>query len=677
MLDHEYLKTITFLGKFKVLGVQNPDIDDKKTEMCLTKLQSLMNERTPESIGFMDAAGKPGPGIISGNLIWIGNYEMCETLRNLTKENYRNCKVTASIAVAGVTLPNPVKWTGCLPPQCLNGNLDGVLPQFSDWVSDKTNGSISFNPEEWSSECSSDIKLDTGAYVAIIILGIIGILVAVGTLWHFIQPIILSFKEVDDNEELELLQCSNTELQRKQDKAKSDPLMIKIISCFALQRTIGELVSTETKPGQVLCVNGIRVISKNWIILAHCAFYMFNEISDFSYLSKLMKRRSFSMIVNAYPCVDSFFVLSGFIVTYVLLRKLRSHGIFTPVQWAVFYLHRYIRLTAPYLVMILVDGFLYRQMVEGTLELDINRASSHEMCKEYWYTYILYVNNIVPWTPKHNTSCFGGSWFIANYFQFFIVTPIFVVLLYKKPMLGVTVTAGAVISSCMLAASLTAYLNLGPTMLLGNAGNYLLLYRVPWIRVTAFLVGVLGGWFYWVFGDTMTDKARTLNAWKKFVCAAPIWVGTVATQYAVMFGLYQDMLNAIEQGINPDPSERIVSEVDSVSYQLMSRVTWSLALTTQIYLCQCGLGGVINSFLSWSGWLVMSKLTYSVYMVHVGFLGVLMSQLKHPFYIGPDFEFVVFYFGVIVVSYLGATVLYVCVEQPIAFLEGLIFKRRS
>ena len=679
LLNHEYITTVEFLSKFKFLRGQEPSTDITKTKICLEKLRNLTTETTPESLGFLDAAGKPGAGILSGNLMWIGNYELCQTLRNLTKTNYQNCKVTGSVVLAGVALPNPVKWTGCLPSQCQDGVLGSALPHFGKWVKDITNGSVSFAPDAWLSECTTDLQFDAGAYAAIIILSIIGIFVLAGTLWHFVYPALVNVNEGNEDKNLQSnsddgsISKENLIKNHEQKWFMKNNLVINIISCFALQRTVKELTSTETKAGQVLCLNGIRAISKNWVILGHCVFYMFNEISDFSYIAKLLKRRAFALIANAYPCVDSFFVLSGFIVTFVLLKTLKRNGLFTPAQWGFYFLHRYIRLSAPYLVAILVDGFLYRQLVYGPLAMDFERASSHQTCKDYWYTYLLYVNNIVPWIPKSNTSCFGGSWYIANAMQFFLMTPFFVLMLFKKPVVGVTVVLCTISISSVAAAAITAALDLGPTMLLGSAGNYVLLYRVPWIRMTTFLVGILGGWFYWEYGEVITETVRKLSELRKFLISAPIWLLTVGTQYAVVFGLYGDLLNAIEN--NNDSSSRTASEAVSVSYQLLSRVAWSLSLTTQIMLCQCGLGSFINSFLSWNGWLVLSKLTYCVYLTHVGLLGVYIAQLKHPFYIEPDFEFVVFYFGITVVSYLVAAILFVCVEQPVAFLEHLAYRK--
>ena len=73
---------------------------------------------------------------------------------------------------------------------------------------------------------------------------------------------------------------------------------------------------------------------------------------------------------------------------------------------------------------------------------------------------------------------------------------------------------------------------------------------------------------------------------------------------------------------------------------MLARIAWALALTAQILCCACGLGGFINSILSWEGWLVLGRLTYSVYLLHLGLLSLLAVGLRNPFMFSPDFNFV-------------------------------------
>ena len=58
----------------------------------------------------------------------------------------------------------------------------------------------------------------------------------------------------------------------------------------------------------------------------------------------------------------------------------------------------------------------------------------HKPCKEYWWANLLYINNLVPW--KGDEMCNHQSWYLSNDMQFYIVAPVFIMLLFSKPLLG-------------------------------------------------------------------------------------------------------------------------------------------------------------------------------------------------------------------------------------------------
>ncbi|XP_063691043.1 O-acyltransferase like protein-like [Bolinopsis microptera] len=519
---------------------------------------------------------------------------------------------------------------------------------------------------------------------AVTIVSLLGILVVVGTLWYNLEPIIIRFLEQDDTTVLLLVdaeehphkdvdkQVPSTEvkeetsnqrewlpgmLAKEQYETSNQPEWLpgRLAKCFALQRTIETLFTTTTKPGQVLCLNGIRVLSINRVVLGHAYSALF--IGGYSYITELVKRRNFIVVYNVIPS-DSFFALSGFLVTYLLLKQLAKRGGLTPLQWIAFYVHRYVRLTVPYLVALLIEGWRYRFLMTGprAQQTQTTDMGSHKMCEEYWYTNVLYINNLVPW--KAAATCLGQGWYLANNMQFFLIAPLFVVLLFGTPLLGVLATGGTMICSAVSAAVITTAGS--------NLDEMWLQYNKPWIRITPYLVGILGGWFYWKWGKQISDGVKTLPEWQKVMCATPIWAVTAAVEYAVVFGLCDDAQN-MQKG-NPD-------EAESVFYQSLARIAWSLSLTIQILLCQCGLGGFINSFLSWSGWQILSRLTYSVFLLHLGLITALFGQMKHTLFLNSDFEFAVLYLGTLAMSYLSAALLYLAVEQPVANLEGITYRK--
>ncbi|KAH7695345.1 Protein OAC-39, partial [Aphelenchoides avenae] len=53
-----------------------------------------------------------------------------------------------------------------------------------------------------------------------------------------------------------------------------------------------------------------------------------------------------------------------------------------------------------------------------------------------------------------------------------------------------------------------------------------------------------------------------------------------------------------------------------VVYSALSKPAWGLALSWIIISCYYGHGGILNSFMSWSGWIPLGRLSYSAYLIH-------------------------------------------------------------
>lgn len=107
-------------------------------------------------------------------------------------------------------------------------------------------------------------------------------------------------------------------------------------------------------------------------------------------------------IVNGSVSVDTFFLMSGLLVSFLLLRELdRTKGKFNV---GLFYLHRYLRLTPVYAVIL---GFVATLMVylgTGPNWYNVNLLSN--ACRISWWRQFLSfiassVNNLFPLDPYH------------------------------------------------------------------------------------------------------------------------------------------------------------------------------------------------------------------------------------------------------------------------------------
>ncbi len=96
----------------------------------------------------------------------------------------------------------------------------------------------------------------------------------------------------------------------------------------------------------------------------------------------------FRAILNGYPSVDSFFVLSGCLLGYLTFKELEKvHG---RLNIPMFYLHRYIRITGVYAMVIGFCATLFKFFTWGP---NNSADSVVSACRASWWTNLLYVNN--------------------------------------------------------------------------------------------------------------------------------------------------------------------------------------------------------------------------------------------------------------------------------------------
>lgn len=113
----------------------------------------------------------------------------------------------------------------------------------------------------------------------------------------------------------------------------------------------------------------------------------------------------FQTITNGAFSVDTFFFLSGFLVSYIYFRtnakgnlEKLSQGV-SEVTAGTFHffgliIYRFVRLTAPYMFVLgcveVIMKYFHHHSVFDTPTLD------HETCPKYWWRNILYINTLFP-----------------------------------------------------------------------------------------------------------------------------------------------------------------------------------------------------------------------------------------------------------------------------------------
>lgn len=104
----------------------------------------------------------------------------------------------------------------------------------------------------------------------------------------------------------------------------------------------------------------------------------------------------------------------------------------------------------------------------------------------------------------------------------------------------------------------------------------------------------------------------------------------------------------------------------------IGHIFWSIALCYIIFACVHDSGGPINCFLSQPFWQPISKLSFSIYLIHYHLLSVIMFSLKSPL----EFSEILLwqnFFGICVLSIFIAIIATLAFELPIDVIDKRIF----
>lgn len=107
-------------------------------------------------------------------------------------------------------------------------------------------------------------------------------------------------------------------------------------------------------------------------------------------------------------------------------------------------------------------------------------------------------------------------------------------------------------------------------------------------------------------------------------------------------------------------------------YDGLGRVCWSISLCYIIFACAHNAGGVLNRFLSHPLWVPFSRLSYSIYLVHIPVLIATTARMKTPFNVTHSSllqNIILTYILTLLVAMIAALLF----ESPVVAIEKMIF----
>ncbi|XP_032794863.2 nose resistant to fluoxetine protein 6 [Daphnia magna] len=441
--------------------------------------------------------------------------------------------------------------------------------------------------------------------------------------------------------------------------SKKDGHVINVLHCFSALTNGRRLLSMKStkSPSNLACVHGIRVLSTCWVVIGHS--WIIGPASNSMNPSMVNDDAMtwwFQGISNATISVDTFLLVGGLLVCYLLLAELdRNKGKF---NIGFFYLHRYLRLTPVYAIVL---GFVATLIVyTGTGPNWYNVQLSAYGCRINWWWHLLYINNLFP--TDINVQCMEQTWYLALDMQLFILSPLFIYMLWRRKNIGLALLAFVFLGTIGANFAIFAVFDLMPTIMptrtfdtlaMGLDADYY--YTKPWTRAPPYIVGVWLGWFLHV---TKESQKRTSK-----IILVIFWTLSSAIILAVIYGLV------------PYLDENKVPTIDpaiSLCYGSLHRAAWAIAVGWIVYACTRGYGGFINRLLSWKGFLPLSRLSYCVYLIHYSYLDAFYASNRKLVYY-TFLSQLTTYFGILATVFGLAFVVSITVEASFLNLEKLVF----
>ncbi|XP_063992304.1 nose resistant to fluoxetine protein 6-like [Diachasmimorpha longicaudata] len=606
--------------------VQEWIVNDTK---CDTQFSIFVNGvMTSElwALKMVDSSSKIPSGNLIGNMKDLGFYDECvsvEVTRNQEVIRGRHCMYSLSIRVPNTTVSLRSTMSICLPAACDSDHVGQLVQN----AVNATSGYHDFELELKSATCSAvdPPPWENGDIIAISIL-----------------TIFVGF----------LIFCTICDILRVKECRIFENNVISELSKFSLYTNGKRVLDTTVPRGTLPAIQGIRFFSMCWVIIGHEYVTLpLGAVTNMVDIGEWITSWGALYILIAPFAVDTFFVLSGFLTSYLFLKETSGGRKFNVIMY---YVHRYVRLTPALGALLLLTIYVFPRIGSGAL-WETSVVTQRHLCSKNWWPMLLYVHNYV------NTDymwCLGHTWYLAVDMQFFWISPLILYPMVKKSKLGVIILLAFVIASVITPAVIAAENQFsGSLFTLSNLpkiqDTMLHFYVTSYTRAGPWLLGITLGW--------VLSKRQFPPPQKLMYCG---WILTIL-MFAFAFFTYR-IFQSPGYEWNP-PWE--------VFYAALGRHIWAFSICWIIYASALGYGGVLSKFLSLPIFIPFGRISYSIYLVHFILLIMKIGAIRTPTYFS-DFRIIYTFFGDFVICTFGGFIFSLLFESPFMVIEKLFFGNR-
>ncbi|KAL3271384.1 hypothetical protein HHI36_021868 [Cryptolaemus montrouzieri] len=613
--------------------MKSDDIDE-----CIGQFKNLSSLLRSKMI---DASAKLLPsGVLDGNLVNLGSFDECLSITAKSEDIYgKYCLATIDVEKLikaeqswvmndTLTLIHQAGENLGKIPSMDNIDILSKLFKFGICLPDKCSSKFikkHLHLDITDAECYTTLtnsELDTKAIITIGILLVVLAIAIIATIYDV------------------YVRCRRTR--------PIHPIFI----AFSLYTNTLKLVKSSSSTERLTCLDGIKVLSMMWVILGHTYLLMplIATVDNLVYIGTDWINDTENMfILSATLAVDTFYTIGGLLTVYVFMKSpvLEAKESLKNIPWL--YLHRYLRLTPAFAIMILIYGTgLIKYTTNGPKWYLMNETIDN--CANNWWAALLYIQNYF----GYQNFCMVQSWYLATDFQIFIVAPFILIPLRKWPkytirFLYVLAFAGLIGPFCMGYIDKINGIGEGLVSKI-YSNNY---YFMTYTRFSPYVIGMIVGY------NVYKLKAKR----DQFVLNMPeclfFWILALGGLVFCIFDGHE---------VSKHSKDALIDGL----YMGFNRAIWSISIALSILLCATGNGKIINTLLSLPIFQVIAKLSYSMYLVHYVVILSVYASSRTPFHVNNFFALSQFTSNFVLTLCISV---YLCLlfESPMITIERILF----
>ncbi|XP_011495184.1 PREDICTED: nose resistant to fluoxetine protein 6-like [Ceratosolen solmsi marchali] len=586
---------------------------------CKSQLKRYLEELgngTLWATQMFDASAKYPYGIVDGQTVHLGSFDQCYRLdakvfsrrgqEMETKDIHgRYCLVDFKYEQRVTTVdfrgklnldfdPNDSIWESirekgdfrrtkryllqmalCVPAACTAEDVEKALQGPYKDFSAKNNLIVKASVDKMNCQARhEEIPFSTGATVYCIVLLIIFALVVAGSMYD-------GTLRADEKE---------TVVSRG----------LQLLLCFSARRNLRTVFEVSYKHRGFDTIHILRIYTMTFVIFGHRMMqYYLNTVVNKYHLEKTYVIPSFIVLHNGPIIVDGFFAIGGLLTCYGFLKQ------FDKTKKMNFFgltFIRFLRFTPAYALLVFFHVYLFPHMGSGP-QWQSKIIAESKNCAATWWANLLYLNNYMTMEKL----CIFQSWYLTVDFHCYLLNIVLVFAFWKLPRrIGYLILGAATIMSIMIPFYIT-YVNRIQPMFIGfpyltnlSMDPYFVNYYVkPYMRMTAYLVGVIAGTILYDYENT---SWRISKKWSQSLFLLLVFVVGISSQ---SLGF---------QYLDPNSN---TSLLETALYASLHRGAFAISFCSIVLLITMGDGLDYYYKILTPGWVQpFARLTYGMFLTH-------------------------------------------------------------